>query len=749
MRNRTFLRYLISYALVLILPFLSVYLIFNGAMIRRYSEERSSGDIRMLSDLRDTLDGDLQQLFNLSYVIQNTASLNPKNIGEDVIARRNAIALLGTYSSILSLPETVIVYRSGDDFCYTGTTAITPRKLLEQQLVYSNHTPEDFFAAVDENSSLIVWPKDSVHQFGGQSLEVLTLFVSVGAGNVKPRQRTVFVIPTRRLEDRIRSLAGPDASVLVSDREGRLLLSAGQAALEDSSDGSFSRADAQEMMQAAEAESGRTVRISGTDYLMLKTSSGITGWRYTVLRPAELTEEPLRSYRRWTALVLGLMLALGGVLIYGMSWGSYRPIRRLAEKARSYVPDQESGGDMEQVEAVLESLSARGNTYRAMLESSADGLRQNCLRQLLASPDRAEELLSELRGYRSLTDPDAPCRILVMEKKELRYPVQSIPEMLMSLSLEVTDALVCEDPPDRDLIAVVFQYSGTVEASNEEILLFQARLEQENGAAVSLGVSESVTAGALAEAYTQAVSACRMRLIRGRGSVVFFSAEARTAASFRDYPLQQLEALQWYLLQMDTENVRRCLREIAAKLQREPVSLEMARMVCYDAINVTVRTLMSRDRISPDLSPDRLESLMSFDSVQELTARLEDFVEKACLSARGAEGDGTDRRMEEMKRYIQENCFRDDFSLQMAADHFGLTPSNLSHYFKSCAGIGLSEYVQDLRRKEACRLLTETDEPIQEIGRRVGMPNGSSFIRFFRQQTGLTPGQYRAGKKRD
>ena len=107
-----------------------------------------------------------------------------------------------------------------------------------------------------------------------------------------------------------------------------------------------------------------------------------------------------------------------------------------------------------------------------------------------------------------------------------------------------------------------------------------------------------------------------------------------------------------------------------------------------------------------------------------------------------------DRRIEDMKQYIRANCFRDDFSLQLAADHFGLTPSNLSHYFKNCTGIGLSEYVQDLRLAEACRLLLETEEPIQEIGRRVGMPNGSSFIRSFKQQTGMTPGQYRAGKNK-
>ena len=63
--------------------------------------------------------------------------------------------------------------------------------------------------------------------------------------------------------------------------------------------------------------------------------------------------------------------------------------------------------------------------------------------------------------------------------------------------------------------------------------------------------------------------------------------------------------------------------------------------------------------------------------------------------------------------------------------------------FKNCTGLGLSEYVQEVRRTEACRLLSQTDTAIQEIGRQVGMVNVSSFIRFFKQQTGLTPGQYR------
>ena len=187
------------------------------------------------------------------------------------------------------------------------------------------------------------------------------------------------------------------------------------------------------------------------------------------------------------------------------------------------------------------------------------------------------------------------------------------------------------------------------------------------------------------------------------------------------------------------------LRQIVERLQKKPVSLAQARSVCSDAINVTVQTLISiRDRMNSDLPSSAQDSQSDMDSVQELTVRLENLVEQACTIAKDADSRASDQRVEAMKQYVRDNCLSSDFSLQLAADHFGLTPSNFSHYFKNTVGVGLSEYVQEIRRMEACRLLAETDEPVQEVGRLVGMPNVSSFIRSFKQQTGLTPGQYRA-----
>ena len=191
--------------------------------------------------------------------------------------------------------------------------------------------------------------------------------------------------------------------------------------------------------------------------------------------------------------------------------------------------------------------------------------------------------------------------------------------------------------------------------------------------------------------------------------------------------------------------VSRLLHRLLENLQKGSVSFNFVRMVCFDVVNTTVRTLYTgKEGVSaPTVQPEMLEQLISFDTVPELVELLERFVDETCASMKTLQPDSGDDRLQEMKAYIKENCFDEIFSLQAMADRFSLTPSNLSHYFKSCAGQGVLEYVQAQRKKEACRLLSQTDEPVQIVGARVGMPNVSSFIRFFKQQTGYTPGQYR------
>ena len=54
-----------------------------------------------------------------------------------------------------------------------------------------------------------------------------------------------------------------------------------------------------------------------------------------------------------------------------------------------------------------------------------------------------------------------------------------------------------------------------------------------------------------------------------------------------------------------------------------------------------------------------------------------------------------------------------------------------------------ARYVAQVRIREACRLLVETEETIDEIAARLGFPDRFYFTRVFKRLTGLPPVRYR------
>ena len=84
-----------------------------------------------------------------------------------------------------------------------------------------------------------------------------------------------------------------------------------------------------------------------------------------------------------------------------------------------------------------------------------------------------------------------------------------------------------------------------------------------------------------------------------------------------------------------------------------------------------------------------------------------------------------------------------DFSLQLIADHFGMSLSNFSYYFKKTMGQNFKEYIDRLRIQKSIELLRNTDETLESISQQTGYSNTSSFIRSFKKNVGTTPGQYR------
>lgn len=69
--------------------------------------------------------------------------------------------------------------------------------------------------------------------------------------------------------------------------------------------------------------------------------------------------------------------------------------------------------------------------------------------------------------------------------------------------------------------------------------------------------------------------------------------------------------------------------------------------------------------------------------------------------------------------------------------------NKLNGLFVKHASMTCMAYLLNLRIDLAKILLTKTELPVNEISARVGYPDANYFAKLFRQETGMTPSQYR------
>ncbi|MDL2233702.1 helix-turn-helix domain-containing protein [Ruminococcaceae bacterium OttesenSCG-928-L11] len=100
------------------------------------------------------------------------------------------------------------------------------------------------------------------------------------------------------------------------------------------------------------------------------------------------------------------------------------------------------------------------------------------------------------------------------------------------------------------------------------------------------------------------------------------------------------------------------------------------------------------------------------------------------------------RKISHICRYIEGNYMSPSFSIKAMADVFDTSASNLSHYFKKSTGQTLSQYIDQVRIREAVKLLGDPANKVADIALRLGYVNTSSFIEIFKKYMGTTPKAY-------
>ncbi len=92
--------------------------------------------------------------------------------------------------------------------------------------------------------------------------------------------------------------------------------------------------------------------------------------------------------------------------------------------------------------------------------------------------------------------------------------------------------------------------------------------------------------------------------------------------------------------------------------------------------------------------------------------------------------------------YIQKH-FRENIKVKDVADTIFLSEKYFCSLFRETLGCSFSQYLNDIRLKNACNMLVTATDTVTEIARESGFNSTKHFQRLFKEKYNITPLEYR------
>lgn len=744
LKSKLLMKYAFSYILIFLIPLTVVTIFVYENAVKGLRVEIEQSNVNQLNQVKNTIDTRMAELQEIAGRIAYDKHLTPYMVRHPYYSLE-AVQALGNYKASSSIAEDLFLYFHEDSNIYSYRGLADLKVTFDTLYQFERWTPEQLRRDLNETTQPLVRPAENV-TVNSRKEPMLVMLMPIKPNDPYPYGTVVYLMKESKL-------TGVMDSILSDFSGSSYIFSAAGEVLTANSHGV--NLPQEELSTLFALEPGiHNLELDGEQYSVVSVQSKENGWTYVTTMPSYQFFSRVAHVQTLILLVFCITVITGIAAALLLAKRQYHPIKDLMEFAKLRSSGSESLKLRNEWEWIRQTL----HDYSARIDLQEPFVRNQCMMLLLkhGKPDDPEiEQMILSAGLRhpqgqglyfsailswDNTVPDAASP----------HERQLLQEMLSSICLPGPDAQIFGvEFSVKDQFALIISLpgdgDGPVQSRMEQVIEgVQAMIREHSQTALSIGVGLAYRDLAqLNQSFIEAAAALEHRMIRRSGQVTYFEQLTELnppAAESFWIPRKSMLKLEQSLKQGNESVTVQLIADIIDTIREEPLQVHLLRCICFDLLNAFLRTAseLGMDEVFTDIA-----GLTTFETLEELESRLRSLSAAICEQVERNTETSESSLMDDILAYVDQQFADYTLSLEHVALKFAISTSYLSRSFKEKTGSNFSQYIWQRRVDEVIRLLENTSAPLKEIIEQVGYLDAPNFIRKFKKETGLTPGQYR------
>ncbi|RUT46195.1 AraC family transcriptional regulator [Paenibacillus anaericanus] len=570
-------------------------------------------------------------------------------------------------------------------------------------------------------------------------------------------------IPACSLQDDINTDVQPLDSIMILNEDNRILLHPDSSLIGKPVDES----GFQELSLISDPEktSGQfKTLINNKKYSVTYLRSQLNGWVYLSVTSMESLTKESNKIGTITIYLCIVMLLLSIILAWIGSRQMYTPIERLLNQIGQRKTDLrlKHTNEFQVIGEQVHNLFQTKSQLEKELGQHIQQVRTFFLINAFHGNIKKRKLFEELEQFDYHTQVEEWKTMAVItlsidfsedtsyEKKDLNlllFAVHNIIEELVPSEQRLAPVIM-----DHAVVVLFGSPDCNIESYHQTLYSLTEKLQQEINTCLKLQVSIGLSLpfnciDKLSIAYREGLEALKHRIKLGKGVIIQYE-NINSGKHYLNlnYPTHKENDLMDAIKLAETDKAKELVHGLfktifAVELSPQEYQIPLTRLL-NNLLIMMQESGISLNQIY-HANGSIFEELLDLHTVAEIEDWFWSMVIHPMIKIFNSRQNAQYHNISEKIIDLIQHDYDTDLTLEECASRLHYNANYISSVFRKETHYYFSEYLTMYRFKMAKKWLGETDMPIKDIAAKLRYNNSQNFIRSFRKQEGMTPGQYR------